>query len=335
MKRFRRGLSLLMVAALTLLLLGGCAAKESPVVMVVGGENIRAREYAYFLRLNSSYADPEQGDDGVKAAKEMAANQVILMHLIFEKAAAYGITLTKEDQDQLKNNKKENIAAAGGTAAYEKALKESGMTDTLFDKISESSVLYQKLADGLYAVGGPEEPSAEEITRFFEENYATVSCILKATTDNNGNALSDDQIAKKRGEAEDLLEKIRDGADFLTLVKSEGEDPELTDTNGYQYTFTHSALTPQNAVAPELEDAAFALDVGGISGIVETENGFLIIKRLPLDQTYPEKNRSALILAMTDELFNEQIQQWMKEATVTYSKEYENITPSNVELYLK
>ena len=302
--------------------------------MVVGGNNIEARDYAYFLRLNSSNVDPAQGDDGEKTAKEMAANQVIFMQTVLGKAAALGVELTKEDRDQLKSYKKENIDAAGGTAAYEKALKESGMTDTLFDKISEFSFLYDKLSKVLYSEGGSEEPSAAEIKDFFDQNYVTVTHILKKTTDANGNPLSEDIIAKKRTDAEAILDKIKKGADFLALVKTDNEDTGLTESNGYKYTFTYAALNPQNAMVSEFEDASFALDVGGVSGIVETEYGYHIIMRLQNDVTYLEKNRSDVVSIMADGLYAELIQTWMDKMSVTYTDEYDKVTLSNLDLYL-
>ncbi|MCX7614130.1 MAG: peptidylprolyl isomerase [Clostridiales bacterium] len=322
MKWFRHSVSIFFIIAFMLAFFAGCAAKTSPVVMVIGGTNVDARDYAYFLRVNSSNVDPAEGDDGEKTAKEAAANQIIQMQTIFKKASELGVELTKEDREQLKTSKKENIDAVGGTAAYEKALKQSGMTDTLYDKISEYSFLYDKLSKVLYSSGGTEEPTDKEITDFFNKNYVTVTHILKKTTDAEGNPLNETAVEKKNKDIEKILEKIRAGADFLTLVKSENEDSGLTEANGYQYTFTRAALNPQGAMEPEFEDAAFSLSVGGISSIVETEYGYHIIKRLKNNESYLEKNRNDVISVMADGLYAKLVQSWMDEIQVTYTDEY-------------
>ncbi|MDP4109304.1 MAG: peptidylprolyl isomerase [Bacillota bacterium] len=333
MFRFR-AVFLLLLSAVILLSSFGCAVKSSPVAMTVGDNRISAREYAYFLQLNASYVDPEQGDDGEASAKESATSQIILMYTVLDKASELGITLTKEEEQQLKENKKQNIESAGGMAAYEKALKQSGMTDSLFDKVNRYSFIYDKLSKVLFSEGGPNEPKEDEIRVFFDKNYVTVSHILKKTVDSDGNPIGEEASAKKRAEADALLSKIRGGKDFMSVVKTENEDTGLTPENNYTYTFTYSALDPENAMVPEFEEAAFALDVGGVSGIVETQYGYHIIKRLPLDEAYLAGHKSSILSVMSDGLFEKLTKSWVSGAKVTYTDEYKNITLKNVNTYL-
>ncbi len=77
--------------------------------------------------------------------------------------------------------------------------------------------------------------------------------------------------AKKR--AEEVAAKAKSGADFATLVAEYSDDPGSKDRMGSVGKFTREKMTKP------FSDAAFALAVGEISDVVETEFGFHVIKR--------------------------------------------------------
>jgi hypothetical protein len=77
--------------------------------------------------------------------------------------------------------------------------------------------------------------------------------------------------AKKR--AEEVLAKAKSGEDFTALVKAYSEDPGSAERLGSLGKFKRDGM-----VKP-FSDAAFALKVDEVSGIVETPFGFHIIKR--------------------------------------------------------
>ncbi len=76
-----------------------------------------------------------------------------------------------------------------------------------------------------------------------------------------------------RAFAEELLQRIKEGADFQELAKEYSDGP--SSVNG-------GVLNPfgRGKMMPAFEEAAFALKKGKVSGIVETDFGFHIIKRL-------------------------------------------------------
>jgi parvulin-like peptidyl-prolyl isomerase len=77
-----------------------------------------------------------------------------------------------------------------------------------------------------------------------------------------------------RAEATRLAAQARaPGADFGALARTNSDDPGSAANGGSLGTFSHDAMTPKFA------DAAFALAVGQVSGAVETEFGFHVIKR--------------------------------------------------------
>ncbi|MBI5533709.1 MAG: peptidyl-prolyl cis-trans isomerase [Deltaproteobacteria bacterium] len=77
-----------------------------------------------------------------------------------------------------------------------------------------------------------------------------------------------------RTEAVKLAAQARaPGADFEALAKANSDDPGSGANGGKLGSFTRESMTKK------FSDAAFALAVGQISDVVETEFGFHIIKR--------------------------------------------------------
>ena len=85
--------------------------------------------------------------------------------------------------------------------------------------------------------------------------------------------------------ATEILKKARSGEDFASLVRIYSEGPNKSEGGDWGW------MTP-DALRPELSQPAFALSAGQISDLIETEDGYYIIKALevknpgpaPLDQ---------------------------------------------------
>ncbi|HPS55378.1 MAG TPA: peptidylprolyl isomerase [Sedimentisphaerales bacterium] len=95
-----------------------------------------------------------------------------------------------------------------------------------------------------------------------------------ADPDPNADPNSDPNLLKvaSKAKAEEVLKKVKDGGDFAALAKEYSSCP--SSANGGDL-----GEFGKGQMVPEFEEAAFALKDGEVSGIVETNFGYHIIKK--------------------------------------------------------
>jgi hypothetical protein len=87
------------------------------------------------------------------------------------------------------------------------------------------------------------------------------------------NVTRDKEEARKMAEA--ILVRVQKGEDFAALARAHSDDSAAKRTGGNLGTFD------RNTMAESFSRAAFELDVGGVSGVVESPFGFHVIQRHP------------------------------------------------------
>jgi peptidyl-prolyl cis-trans isomerase SurA len=119
---------------------------------------------------------------------------------------------------------------------------------------------------------------------------------------------TEERVASIRKEALSILERARKGEDFAELAGKYSQGPEARE-GGVLGFFKH------NELRPELEESAFKLRIGEVSGVIKTPEGFHILRVLERKGGEP-KPFAEVESQIRDELMQaeseKQFQEWMK-----------------------
>ncbi len=113
----------------------------------------------------------------------------------------------------------------------------------------------------------------QQVERFRVPERAHVRHILIKTVDRPAS-----EVPSLQKKAEELLAKLKAGADFADLAKKNSEDPGSAEKGGDLGWIT------RGQTVPEFEKAAFSLNLKELSGLIKTEYGFHIIQVLEREQ---------------------------------------------------
>ena len=136
-------------------------------------------------------------------------------------------------------------------------------------------------------IGGASEVTEKEAKNYYNKNKdeflkVRASHILISNTDDEGNAVSDEQKKKNKEEAEKILKQAKEGVDFAQLAKEYSSDSSSEKGGDLDFFSKGQMVEP-------FEKAAFSLKNGEIySEVVETDYGYHIIKKT--DEKYEEFN---------------------------------------------
>jgi len=187
------------------------------------------------------------------------ANTIVLEDLIIQILLAQGadnIGYVLNEED-LQSRMDELIAAAGGEVPFQNWLLENGYSQQIFRNILERSIKGAWMRDQILA-GVPR--SAEQVH---------VRQILLYNSD----------------QASVVLAELESGRDFATLAAN--YEPVAQGDLGW---------FPRNFLPhPTIEEAAFTLQPGDFSQVIETSVGFHIIQVLEKDPNYPLNPEARLI----------------------------------------
>ena len=131
----------------------------------------------------------------------------------------------------------------------------------------------------------------------------------------------DKDAARKK--AEDLDKQAKSGKDFVALAKENTDEPQGKENGGDLGYFTKGKMVPQ------FESAAFALQPGQISDVVESQFGFHVIKvedrRIaPFDDVKPEIEEKLKVDA-----FKDKIDEITKKSKIQVAQDFKVSAPAS------
>ena len=210
-----------------------------------------------------------------KQIKQQILDQLIVRQLLEEKAKEANIVISEED---VINQIKQLLANQETPMSLEDFKKTTAESGRSFDEIKqqvEKGMAYQKIVDAQSA--GKVNITEEEAKKYYDENptqfetkeQVRASHIL--ITPKADAADPNQEKAKAKAKAEDLLKQIKEGADFAALAKANSDCPSAVQGGDLEF-------FERGRMVPPFDKAAFALETGKVSDIVETQFGYHIIK---------------------------------------------------------
>lgn len=311
----------------------------APVVMTVNGDEVCADEYAgymlynmaYYANMyaqlgmsdvwNDEYAAATLGSSMPAAAKE----QSVYARVVLQKFNELGLKLTYDQEKQMTQLRQDTIDSMSYDA-YTNQIANFGFSDQSYSNFMYISQCYNALNDYYFGENGANVPSDDELRQYFAGNYLAAKHILISTVDSmTGETIRTDAEAK--AEAQKILDRINAGEDYDTLMNEYSEDPGLAgNPDGYIFT--------EGEMVTEFYDGTKVLAEDEVSGLVKSDYGYHIIKRVPLDVDGQFENYKPLLTTMVAGTMDDLLTQWMEEADVQTTEVYDEITYQNVREYL-
>jgi foldase protein PrsA len=299
-------IALLSVAALIFVLV------RDDEKLVSGNTNdiIGVMEGATFTKVDMYEEFVKQMGTGQAAA---ALDNMMVLKMIDMEATQLGIKVGEAEIDSELDRYKKNFASE---EEFDYMLAMSGYTlDALKEQIRDSLKLRKIFELQI-------KPAEEDLQLFYDENksyYGTPEQVRASHI-----------LLETREEAEAVLAELQQGADFAALAKEKSLD-SYSAANGGDLDYF-----PRGVMNEAFETAAFSLQPGELSGVVESPNGFHIIKitdKKPEEIPPYEDVKEYVKNDFLDQEIQSRYEEWVEEKKKAYNfnnmlEESESKTPA-------
>lgn len=275
-----------------------------------------------------------------------------------------GVEYTSAENQEMVDSYNQFLFNFASIEEYETWLKSMFYTDEAVQQFFYNTAYSNKAYSELFAEGGKFYVSKEDFLQLTKtDEYIRVvhvlipysTCAPLSEEDKEGwdeldkakqfekleaayNKLTDEEKEKVKAEskkvAEDVLKKAKDGENFFQLIADYNSDPgmvlsdrdDIASVTGYYFTKDWNFVK-------EFLDGSFALEVDGISDIVESKSyGYHIIKRLPIDTEYIDSNINSLLEEYNGIVFNKKYNDYLaNDLKVEYSEYFDKLTLDSIE----
>ena len=244
----------------------------------------------------------------IEAMREKVIQSIINRELLFQESKAKGISVDAIEIDMRMDQIKQQL---GTDQQLENQLAEMGISMDVFrSQVSQATAIQKLLEMEIY---GKTQVSEKEARIFFENNphffkkpeeVKASHILIKLTADDD-----EEKKLAARQKIETIQEKLAAGEDFADLAKSYSEGPSSVNGGDLGYFDRKKMVKP-------FSDAAFSLEPGQISDIVETRFGYHLIKvidKKPKTSYEFEKIKQQLIKMLQGRKIQTETKQYLDE----------------------
>ena len=267
-------------------ILAGCSDSNSSYVAKVDGEKILQTELDEALR--DQY--------GAAVLDTLITNKIVELE-----AKKQNITVTDED---IQAEYDELVESYGGEDAIQAVYEANGLTE---EAVKKNIRTYQLTKN---VIAASLDITDEEIEQYFEDNkdlYGQEEQVVASHI-----LLEDEETAKE------VLEKVKAGEDFAELAKEYSTDTATKEDGG------DLGYISRNQMDEAFEEAAFALEKEAVSDIVETDEGYHIIKvtnKVPAEEAVYEDVKEEVYVDLLESRVSEEYATWVTEKQEEYDIE--------------
>ena len=271
--------------ALTTMLVG-CSDTSSDYVAKVDGEKILQTELDEALR--DQY--------GAAVLDTLITNKIVELE-----AKKQNITVSDED---IQAEYDELVESYGGEESIQAVYEANGLTE---EAVKENIRTYQLTKN---VIAASLDITDEEIEQYFEDNkdlYGQEEQVIASHI-----LLEDEDTAKE------VLAKVKAGEDFAELAKEYSTDTATKEDGG------DLGYISRNQMDEAFEEAAFALEKGAVSDVVQTSDGYEIIKvtnRVPAEEAVFEDVKDEVYADLLESRVSEEYATWVAEKQEEYDIE--------------
>ncbi len=204
----------------------------------------------------------------------------------------------KVTPDEIKTEMAKIKANFPSEVEFQVALTQAGLNQAELEEKVGSQLLLKKILTPKVQ----EKVTDVQVKEYFEAN--------RTKFDQPAQVRAAHILVKTEEEAKAILDELAKGGDFAAIAKAKSLDPGSKDNGGDLDFFTADRM-----VKP-FSDAAFSMNVGQISGAVQSEFGYHIIKVTDKKAAVTPKFEDVQV-KIKDDLTNQELQklvpEWLKE----------------------
>ena len=257
----------------------GCTLKEARVYM-------RAAEDKYSLAFGNEIWSKDLGgvtlEDELKSRTLARLAQIKAMTLL---ARSRAVSLNDDETALVKKAAQKYMASLSDEAKKSLSVDEAAI-EQMYSEYALANKVYIDVTKDINPEISDDEARTITVKHILIKTYTV-------DADGNKKNFSDAEKEAAYKKAAEVAEKIKNGADFDSMIDKYSEDEEK------QYTFGKGTMPAA------FEKAAFNLNSDQVSDIVETEYGYHIIKCVStFDREETDNNKTRIVVQRKKEAFN-------------------------------